>query len=113
MEKNNVKKTISLLTKLILVLMALYGIVSFVGCNNNWIFVLSTVVQMAIFYIFELNKITLFSKRIKDIKSRNIVNFIVSFIITIVTVLFIMFEIGGEEQSIVISQFLILLMLIH
>ena len=113
MEKNNVKKTISLLTKLILVLMALYGIVSFVGCNNNWIFVLSTVVQMAIFYIFELNKITLFSKRIKDIKSRNIVNFIISFIITIVTVLFIMFEIGGEEQSIVISQFLVLLILIQ
>ena len=113
MEKNNVKKTISLLTKLILVLMALYGIVSFVGCNNNWIFVLSTVVQMAIFYIFELNKITLFSKRIKDIKSRNIVNFIVSFILMIVTVLFIMFEIGGEEQSIVISQFLVLLILIQ
>lgn len=113
MEKNNVKKTISLLTKLILVLMALCGIVSFVGCNSNWIFVLSTVVQMAIFYIFELNKITLFSKRIKDIKSRNIVNFIVSFIIMIVTALFIMFEIGGEEQSLVISQFLILLMLIH
>ena len=113
MEKNNVEKTISLIVKLILVLMALYGIVSFVGCNNNWIFVLSTVVQMAIFYIFELNKITLFSKRIKDIKSRNIVDFIVSFIIMIVTVLFIMFEIGGEEQSIVISQFLILLMLIH
>ena len=113
MEKNNVKKTISLLTKLILVLMALYGIVSFVGCNNNWIFVLSTVVQMAIFYIFELNKITLFSKRIKDIKSRNIVNFIISFIIMIVTALFIMFEIGGEEQSIVISQFLVLLILIQ
>ena len=54
MEKNNVKKTISLVAKLILVLMALYGIVSFIGCNNNWIFVLSTAVQMAIFYIFEL-----------------------------------------------------------
>ena len=113
MEKNNVKKTISLVAKLILVLMALYGIVLFVGCNNNWIFVLSTVVQMVIFYIFELNKITLFSKRIKDIKSRNIVNFIVLFVIMIVMELFIIFEIGGEEQSLVISQFLILLMLIH
>lgn len=113
MEKNNVKKTISLVAKLILVLMVLYGIVSFVGCNNNWIFVLSTAAQMAIFYIFELNKITLFSKRIKDIKSRNIVNFIVSFIIMIVMVLFIMFEIGGKEQSLVISQFLVLLILIQ
>ena len=113
MEKNNVKKTISLLAKLILILMVLDGIVSFVGCNNNWIFVLSTAVQMTIFYIFELNKITLFGKRIKDRKSRNIVDTIVVTVLTIVAVLFIIFEIGGEEQSLVISQFLILLMLIH
>ena len=113
MEKNNVKKTISLLAKLILILMVLDGIVSFVGCNNNWIFVLSTAVQMAIFYIFELNKITLFSKRIKDSKSRNTVNAIVSFAIITVATLFVAFEIGGREQSLIVNQFLVLLALIY
>ena len=113
-KKKDAKEAANGVTITILIILAFINI-RCILYTKSWLVVLTSVIQMFIFYYFHSKEKMLFSQNINpDWKYFDVFNISISLLLIFVSVMLLIFDnVIGKIPSVILSQFTILLFLIY
>lgn len=113
-KKKDVREAANRVTIILLVILAFINI-RCILYTKSWLVVLTSVIQMFIFYYFHSKEKMLFSQNINpDWKYFDVFNISISLLLIFVSVMLLIFDnVIGKISSAILAQFTILLFLIY